>query len=38
MHFGFMKLILIRSGHRHVSASHVAIFSWQVQEYKYEYI
>ena len=32
-----MKLILLCSDHRHVSASHVAIFRWQVQEYKYIY-
>jgi len=26
MHFGVMDVILLRSGHRHVSATHVAVF------------
>jgi hypothetical protein len=27
MHFGFVDLILLHSGHQHVSATHVAIYS-----------
>jgi len=26
MHFGFMNVILLYYGHRHVTATHVAIF------------
>jgi len=26
MHFGFMDILLLCSGHRRVSASHVAVF------------
>jgi len=26
MHFGFIDVILLHSGHRHVSVTHVAIF------------
>jgi len=26
MHFGFMDVILLHSGHQHVSVTHVAIF------------
>jgi len=27
MHFGFVGVILLHSGHRHVSATHVTVFT-----------
>jgi hypothetical protein len=37
MQFGFMNVIVSYSDHRHVSATYVAVFRGEEQEYKYTY-
>ena len=37
MHFSFMFVILLHSGHRHVSATHVAIFRAVKTRIQYNY-
>jgi len=35
MHFGFMDVILLHSGHRRISATHMTFFRVVTQEYRY---